>query len=115
MRTQQARELAGVGEDGGAGRGDMRPIPSTKSVGRHNNNDDKKNNNQLMMVAVGWGRMQWVKRNWASEAWGEVEDGGGGGSTTKPKPMGDVMREAEKEERMDRGDRGNNDNANNNC
>jgi hypothetical protein len=34
---------------------------------------------------------------------------------TKPKPLGDVMREAEKEETIDRGGRGNNDNANNGC
>ncbi len=37
------------------------------------------------------------------------------GSMTKPKPMGDVMREAEKEEKMDGGGRGNNDNTNNGC
>ncbi len=40
---------------------------------------------------------------------------GGGGGVTKPKPMGDVMGEAEKDERMDGGGRGNDDNANNGC
>jgi hypothetical protein len=30
-------------------------------------------------------------------------------------PVGDVMRETEKEEMMDRGGRGNDDNANNGC
>ena len=39
----------------------------------------------------------------------------GGGSATKPKPVSDVMKEAEKEETMDRGDRCNDDNANNGC
>jgi hypothetical protein len=34
---------------------------------------------------------------------------------TKPKPVSDVMKEAEKEETIDGGDRGNNDNANNGC
>ncbi len=43
MRTQRARELAGVGEDsGGGGKGGMKPIPSMKPVGRHNNDDDRK-------------------------------------------------------------------------
>ncbi len=54
-------------------------------------------------------------RGVASEARGEGEDGRGRESMTKPKPMGDVMREAEKEETMDGGGRGNNDNANNSC
>jgi hypothetical protein len=40
---------------------------------------------------------------------------GWGGSPTKPKPMDDVMREAEKEETMDGCGRGNDDNANNGC
>jgi hypothetical protein len=40
---------------------------------------------------------------------------GGGGSTMKPKPVGDVMREAEKQETMDGSGRGNDDNANNCC
>jgi hypothetical protein len=79
MRTQRASELAGVGEDGGVGRGGMKPIPSTKPVGRQENNDNKKNNNQLMMVAVcGLGRMWWAIERWASEARGEGEDGGRG-------------------------------------
>ncbi len=39
----------------------------------------------------------------------------GGGGTTKPKPMGDVTREAEKEEMMGRGGRGYDDNTNNGC
>ncbi len=50
MRTQQARELAGVGEDGGAGRGGMKPIPLTEPVGRYDEDDDKKNNNQPMIT-----------------------------------------------------------------
>ncbi len=39
----------------------------------------------------------------------------GGGSVTKPKPMGDVMGKAEKEDMMSGGGRGSNDNANNGC
>jgi hypothetical protein len=74
------------------------------------------NNNQPMMVAVfGWGRMRWALEGWTSRARGEEEDDGGGGSATQPKSVGDVMREAEKEETMDRGGRGNNDNADNCC
>jgi hypothetical protein len=42
VRTQRARELVGVGEDDGAGRGSIKPILSTKPVGRHDDNDDKK-------------------------------------------------------------------------
>ncbi len=59
-----------MGEDGGAGRRGMKPIPSTKQVGRQDNDDDKKiYNNQPMMVAVrGWGRMRWAIEGWASEA-----------------------------------------------
>jgi hypothetical protein len=38
-----------------------------------------------------------------------------GGEQDKVKPMGDVMREAEKKETMDGGGRGNNDNADNGC
>ncbi len=40
---------------------------------------------------------------------------GGGGSATKSKPVGEVMREAEKEETMERDGRGNDDNANKGC
>jgi hypothetical protein len=40
---------------------------------------------------------------------------GGGGRTTKPKPMGDIMKEAEKDKTMDGGGRGNDDNADNGC
>ncbi len=39
----------------------------------------------------------------------------GEGSATKPKPRGDIMREAEKKETMDGGGGGNNDNTNNGC
>ncbi len=46
---------------------------------------------------------------------GEGEDGRLGGSGTKPKPVADVMREAEKEENMGGGGRGNDDNTNNGC
>ncbi len=56
MRTQQARELEGGGEDSGVGRGGMKPIPSTKPVERHDNDDNKKNNDQPMMVVVCGGR-----------------------------------------------------------
>jgi hypothetical protein len=34
---------------------------------------------------------------------------------TKPKPVGDIMGDAEKKEMMDGGGRGNDDNANNSC
>ncbi len=40
---------------------------------------------------------------------------GGGMSMTKLKPIGDIMREAEKEEMMDESGRGNDDNANSGC
>jgi hypothetical protein len=42
VRTKRASELVGVGEDGGAGRGGMKPIPLTKLVGRHKDNDNNK-------------------------------------------------------------------------
>ncbi len=69
VRMQRARELAGVREDGGVGRGGMKPIPLTKPVRRHDNNDNNnKNDNRPMMEAVrGWGRMWWATEGWASE------------------------------------------------
>ncbi len=76
-----------MGEDGGMGRGGMKPIPSTKPGGKHDNNDDKKNNNQPMMVAVcRWGRMRWAIEGWASETREEGEDGGGGGAQQSQSP-----------------------------
>jgi hypothetical protein len=53
----------------------MKPIPSTKPVGRHD--DDNENENE-MVVDDGQGGMRWAIEGWTSEARGEGEDGGGG-------------------------------------